>query len=67
MQEPTVVEPEVLVLKHVGRDFRPEGFRLLWEGEVCSCLDSLHFRYDGVEYAAVIRRRCVLACPACLL
>ena len=45
------MEPEVLVLKHVGRDFRPEGFRLLWEGEVFSCLDSLYFRYDRVEDA----------------
>ena len=58
------------MLKHVGRDFRPEGFRLLWENEVFSFLDSLdalYFRYDGVQYAAVIRRRCVFACPACVL
>ena len=63
----SVIEPEVLVLMHVSCDFCPEGFRLLCEGEVICFLDSLYFRYDGVQYAAVIRRRCAFACPACLL
>ena len=55
------------MLVHVSRDFCPERFGLLCESEVICFLDSLYFRYDGVQYTAVIRRRCAWACAACLL
>ena len=63
-----VEQPELLVLLHVCRYFRPEGFRLAGETEVLDLLDlidALNLRYDGVKGAAVVFRGCVVACPSC--
>ena len=62
------MKPEVLVLMHVCRYFRPEGFREVWETELLGLLelvDALYLRYDRVEGAAVVFRGCVVACPSC--
>ena len=64
-----VVKPEVLVLVHLCRYIRPEGFREAWETDLLGLLeliDALYLRYDGVEGAAVVFRGCVVACPSSL-
>ena len=53
------MKPEVLVLVHLGRYVCPERFRLCGECEVLSLLDTLYFRYDGVEgRSCCISRMC---------
>ena len=49
-----VVNPDLRVLLHVDRDFRAEAFRLSWECGVpqVNLVDTVYFRYDGVEDAA---------------
>ena len=60
-----ILKPELLVLLHVGRYFRPEGFRLSGKCDILELVDPLYFRYDGVEGAAIVFRGCGVACPSC--
>ena len=61
------MKPEILVLLHVCRYFRPGGFRLGGESEVMDLIDLIdawYLRYDGVEGTAVVFRGCVVACTS---
>ena len=54
------------MLLHVGRDVRAEDFRLGVKGEGSDLAYAEDFRYDRVEEAAVVIRRCVMARSSCL-
>ena len=54
------------MLLHVGGDVRAEGFRLCVKGDWLDLAYAEDFRDNGVEEAAVVCGRGVLACASCL-